>query len=75
MIGAVKVVLTALARAVGVSPQLNGQPLPAAARVLLYFAGWTLMGFGTAAATRNTVLGIVIPLLTALVVEQPWPAH
>ncbi|MEV6523805.1 ABC transporter permease [Longispora sp. NPDC051575] len=42
-----------------------------AVRVVLVALGWLAWGFGIAGITRNTALGIVLPLVLAFVVETP----
>ncbi|GIG62059.1 hypothetical protein Lfu02_64310 [Longispora fulva] len=42
-----------------------------AVRVVLVALGWLAWGFGIAGISRNTALGIVLPLVVAFVVETP----
>ncbi|MGH7868127.1 MAG: ABC transporter permease subunit, partial [Candidatus Dormibacteraceae bacterium] len=49
--------------------QLTADALAIAFRMVLILAGWLLIGFGIAGLTRNTMLGIVLPLVTVFVIE------
>ncbi|WP_018353126.1 ABC transporter permease [Longispora albida] len=60
-----------IAAVAGQTLGLSGAVWALAARVAVVVIGWLAWGFGIAALTRNTALGIVLPLVIALIVEVP----
>jgi ABC-2 type transport system permease protein len=50
-----------------------GDQVELLARNLGFLIGWGLIGFATAALLRSTALGVVIPLIFALVIENLVP--